>query len=69
MNIMAEPQPNAEQLATVLEQITDYSSDGDIRAHVRQVARALRGDGLVILNGPPQERLRSGGAETPRRQA
>ena len=50
-------QPNADQLATVLEQIADHSSDGDIRAHVRQVAEALRGSGLIILNGPPQHRL------------
>jgi hypothetical protein len=48
---------NADQLATVLEQIADYSSDGNIRDHVRQVAEALRGDGLIILNGPPQHPL------------
>jgi len=45
---------DAGQLATVLEQIADYSSDDNIRAHVREVARALRGDGLIFLNGPPQ---------------
>lgn len=48
---------DAEQTATVLEQISDRSSDEDIRGHVRQVAAALRGNGLVILNGPPQQRL------------
>jgi hypothetical protein len=50
-------QANAGELATVLEQIADYSSDGDIRAHVRQVIEALRGNGLIILNGPPQHTL------------
>jgi hypothetical protein len=48
---------NAEQLATVLAQIVDHSSDDAIRGHVRQVVAALRGDGLIILNGPPQETI------------
>lgn len=49
---------NAEQLATVLSQIADYSADSDIRQHIRQVAEALRGNGFIILNGPPQEAMR-----------
>jgi hypothetical protein len=54
-------QPDAEQLATVLEQIADHSSDSDIRQHVRQVVQALRGDGLIFLDGPPQQALRDAG--------
>jgi hypothetical protein len=55
-----EATADAGQLATVLEQIADHSSDDDIRSHVRKVARALRGNGLIILNGPPQETMRCG---------
>ena len=55
---MVTPETNPEQLAAVLEQIASYSSPADIRAHVLKVAEALRGSGLVILNGPPQEAMR-----------
>jgi hypothetical protein len=54
-------QLDAEELATVLDQIAGHSSDADIRGHVRQVIDALRGDGVIILNGPPQQASR--GAE------
>lgn len=50
--------PDAAQLATVLDQIADHSPDSDIRGHIRQVAQALRGDGLIFLNGPPQAATR-----------
>jgi hypothetical protein len=45
-------------LAAVLEQIYTYSSDDDIREHVRQVVKALRGGGMIFVNGPPQEAMR-----------
>jgi|HubBroStandDraft_6_1064221.scaffolds.fasta_scaffold00062_34 hypothetical protein len=57
---------NAQQLAAVLEQIYTYSSDDDIRDHVRQVVKALRGNGLIFLSGPPQsdeDRIRGAMAE------
>jgi len=54
---------NVEQLATILEQIADHSADGDIRDHVRQVVIALRGNGLIFMNGPPQQALRDSGHE------
>jgi hypothetical protein len=73
--VSTDQHANAGQLAAVLEQIADHSSDAAIRGHVRDVARALRGNGLIILHGPPQEELQAaegkvtpwkygGGAET-----
>jgi hypothetical protein len=47
-----------EQAAIVLEQIVDYSSDADIREHVRQVVTALRSTGFIVVDGPPQQAMR-----------
>ena len=52
------PAVDREQLATVLEQIAEHSSADDIRAHIRQVSMALRGNGLIFVNGPAQQKMR-----------
>ena len=55
---MSDGNADASQLAAVLEQIAEHSADEDIRGHVRQVAEALRGSGLIIMDGPPQREMR-----------
>lgn len=45
---------NPEALAEVLGQIADHSPPESIAGHLRKVADALRSDGMVLMNGPPQ---------------
>jgi hypothetical protein len=48
-------EPDREQIAIVLDRIAEHSSDGDIREHVRQVSLALRGNGVIFVNGPDSQ--------------
>jgi len=58
--------PEREQLATVLDRIAEHSADADIRQHISQVTASLRGDGLVIVSGPPSV-AEAAGKPAPRR--
>lgn len=52
---MTEVQVNRDQLAEVLEQIADNSSEDDIREHIRQVVDSLRSTGVIFVKGPAQQ--------------
>ena len=48
-----ENEVDSEQLAIVLDRITEHSSDASIREHIRLVASQLRGSGFILVNLPP----------------
>ena len=54
-----------DALATVLDQLADHSPPEDIAGHLREVVQALRGNGMVLVDGPPQrQHLPAGLART-----